>query len=691
MSLVYLALAVSDTDERMNAFPPVTKSEWIAKVDADLKGASFAGLRSTTPSGISLEPLYTAEDVEGLRDRGFPGVYPYVRGASPLGGWAIRQEYDDPRLSVCKESIRQDVERGVEALWLQLGPRRGCRVLTIDELDELLGAVDLATTSICLDGGSDTLAVASGLLAVARRREVPYTALSGGLGFDPVGLLAGEGRIQGGLRPRLAQLRDLGSWCSIHAPGLRAVNVSSGPYDGGGASTVQELAYTIATGLEYLRQLTDGGLSVDAAARQIAFSYSVSGHFFTQVAKLRAARWLWAKVVIAAGGKPRAAAMQIHCRTSRFTKTQRDPWVNMLRVTAECTAAVLGGAESIATTPFDSAIGPADALAQRVARNTQVVLREEAHLGKVADPAGGSWFVERLTDDLARAAWEEFRSVVAGGGIIAALGSGKLIDAVGQVADSREKQLATRETPIVGVSEFPNLHEAVVDREPVPAEEIQRLLKASVDSLDLGSHGERLRAVVSTANDAKPEPGALTEACLAATTGGADMYSVATVLQHGQPDFHAEPILQWRAAEVWEQVRGRSDQQPTRPVAFLAYLGSIPSHKPRSIWIQNLVAAVGVDAATNDGFSDADALTAGWKESSASFAVICGSDKDYEVLLEPAVSALKRAGCPVVLVAGRPGEREAALREAGVSDFLFVGADVLGVMTEVLDSVGVQR
>jgi methylmalonyl-CoA mutase len=680
---------VSDTDERINTFPPVTKSEWVAKVEADLKGASFDGLRSTTPGGLALEPLYTAEDVEGMSAPGLPGVYPYLRGASPLGGWAIRQEYDDPRPSVCKEMIRQDLERGAEALWLRLGPRNGCRVLTIDELDDLLGAVDLGTTSICLDGGSDALAVASGLLALAQRRGVPYTALDGGLGFDPVGLLAREGRIQGGLRARFAELQDLGSWCSRNAPGLRAANVSSDPYDGGGASIVQELAYTIATGLEYLRRLADGGMSVDAAARQIRFSYAVSGDFFTQVAKLRAARWLWAKVVITAGGEPNAAGMQLHCRTSRFTKTQRDPWVNMLRVTAECTAAVLGGAQSIATAPFDCAIGPADELAQRVARNTQIVLREESHLGAVADPAGGSWFVERLTNDLARAAWDQLRTIEAGGGVLAALGSGALVDAVGEVADTREKQIAERKTPIVGVSEFPNLHEGAVERDPVSAEEIQRLLKASVDSLDLGAHRDRLRAIAGSVNEAEREPGALTDACLAATTGGADMYSVATVLQHGQPDLHMEPILQWRAAEVWEQLRTRSDQQPTRPVAFFANLGPIPSHTARSTWTQNLLAAVGIGAVTNDGFEDMEALATAWNASAASLAVICGSDEDYAALLEPAVAALKKAGCPVVLVAGRPGEREAALREAGVSDFVFVGADVLTVMTEVLDSVGV--
>lgn len=674
----------------MNAFPPVTKSEWIAKVEADLQGAPVEGLRSTAPGGIQLEPLYTDEDVDGSNAPGLPGIYPYVRGASPLGGWLIRQEYDDPRPSVCKEMIRQDVERGVEALWLQLGPRNGCRVLTVDQLDELLGGLDLSATSVWVDGGADALAVASGWLALARRRQVPYTALSGGLGFDPVGLLVRNGGLHGGLQARFAELRDLGSWCSHNAPGLRAANVSSAPYDGGGASAVQELAYTIATGLEYLRQLTKGGLSVDAAARQIGFSYAASGDFFVQVAKLRAARWLWAKVVVTAGGEPQAAAMQIHCRASDFTMTQRDPWVNMLRVTAECTAAILGGAQSIATTPFDSAIGPPDELARRLARNTQVVLREESHLGKVADPAGGSWFIEHLTNDLARAAWDEFRSIEAAGGIVAALGSGKLVDALGEVADAREKGLARRQTPIVGVSEFPNLHEVDVERDSIPAEEIQRLLKASIDALDIGAHVEGLRALVQTANDASRESGALTDACLGLTLGGADMYSVATALQHGQPDLHVEPILQWRAAEVWEQLRERSDRSDMRPRAFLANLGTTASHKARSTWARNLLAAVGIEAGVNDGFTDVKALAAGWEQSSAALAVICGSDEDYATMLEPAVGALKKAGCPVVLVAGRPRDRDGALRKAGVSDFVFVGADVLTSMTRVLDSIGVQ-
>jgi methylmalonyl-CoA mutase len=675
----------------MNAFPPVSKSEWLAKVEADLKGASPDRLRSRSPGGLEIEPLYTAEDASDLSAHGLPGVFPYVRGAAPVGGWMIRQEYDDPRPDVCKAQIEQDFERGVEALWLRMGPRRGCRVLTTEGLDGLLGPVDLANTSVYLEGGSDTLAVAAGFLAVADGRGVSPDALRGGFAFDPIGLLAGEGRVQGGIRARLAELRDLAAWCSANAPSLRAVDVSNDPYDGGGASTVQELAYTIATGVEYLRQLVGGGMSVEAAARQIGFSYAVSGDFFTQVAKLRAARELWAKVVIATGGERNAGAMQIHCRTSRFTTTERDPWVNMIRVTAECTSAVLGGAQSVATLPFDSAIGPPNELARRVARNTQVVLREESHLDAVADPAGGSWFVEKLTDELARAAWEEVRSIEAAGGIVKALGSGKLVDAVAEVAHRRRESLARRKTPIVGVSDFPNATEEPVEREPVSHEDVKRLLRARLDELDVGAHRDRLLALARQVNDPERAPGALTEACVAAAKGGTDIYSVAAVLQHGQPDFHVEPIPQWRAADPWERLRARSERRAERPSAFLANLGAIPAHKARSTWVQNLLGAAGIEASTNNGFDDAVALGAAWKASEASLAVVCGDDADYETMLEPAVAELKSAGCPVVLVAGRPGDRAPALREAGVSDFVFVGADVLRVMTDVLDAVGVDR
>jgi len=693
--LVYLACAVTDAQEQPNVFSPVTKADWIAKVEADLKGASFDSLGSETAGGIRVEPVYTAEDIAGEGPTGFPGVFPFIRGATPLGGWKIRQEYDDPRPTVCRAMIRRDLGRGVEALWLRLGPRHGCRVLTVDDIDALLDSVDLRTTSVCLEAGSDALVLAAGLVAVAERRKVGADRLEGCFGLDPIGLLAVKGRLEGGMHARLAELKDLGTWCSEHAPSMRAVCVSSEAFHDGGASTVQELAASIAIGVEYLRHLTDAGLSVDAAARQILFTYSISSDFFAQIAKLRAARWLWANIVVAAGGERRAGSMEIHARTSRFTKTQRDPWVNMLRATAECTAAVFGGAQSVATLPFDVMLGPPDELAQRVARNTQVVLREESHLDAVADPAGGSWFVEKLTFDLGRAAWEEFQRIEAGGGIVRALGSGRVVDSVGEVAAKARARIATRKTPIVGVSEFPNLQEDAVERERISVEEIKRLFKESLDSLDLGEHRGKLIAIARTVRADGRKPGDLTDVCIGATLSGADLYSIATVLHRGEPDFHLEPVSQWRQSEAWERLRDRTDRHAVeagaRPTAFLANLGPIPAHKVRSNWTSNLLAAAGVEAITNDGFDDADAVGAAFGESSAGMAVVCGSDQDYERLLAPVVASLKVSGCPLLLVAGRPGEREPALREAGVSDFVFVGADVLQVMRRVLEALGVER
>ena len=686
---------MANGQEKLNNFPPLSKSEWSAKVKADLKGTTVEALRHRTAGGLTVEPIYAAEDVADAVSRGVPGGVPYCRGAASLGGWSICQEYDDPRLDVCRDAIAEDLQRGVEAVWLRVGPRRGCRVLTLSDLETLLAPVELPRVPVCLEAGADTLAVAAAFAALAERRGVKTEDLRGGFAFDPLGVLVSQGGIEGGLNGRLAEVRDLASWCTKHAPRLRAVCVSAHPYHEGGASDTQELAWSIAVGVEYLRQLTDAGLSVDEAALQLSFGYPSSDDFFLQIAKFRAARWLWSKVVLAAGADASSAAMRIHARTSRFTKTKRDPWVNMLRATGECTAAVLGGAQSVATLPFDVMLGPANELARRVARNTQMVLRDESHLHSVADPAGGSWFVERLTEDLARAAWEEFREIEKGGGVVEALRSGRLADAASLVAGSRRRRIATRKTRIVGVNEFPNLGEEPVRRGAASSQEIEQALERSLGTLDPAAHREQLVAISELVHRDGREGGALTGACIDVVRSGGDLYSLATILRHGQPDFHLEPITSWEPAGDWELLRDRSDRHAEetgeRPAAFLANLGAVPAHRTRSTWARNLLAAAGIEVDQNSGFDDPKALADSFRELDVRLAVLCGSDDDYTRLLKPAVEALKEADCALVLVAGRPKQEEDELREAGVDDFLYEGAEVLPLMSGTLDHLGVKR
>lgn len=686
---------MTDAANRLNVFAPLTKDAWIAKVEADLKGGSLEGLRSTIPGGLEVEPLYTAQDVDESVRLGGPGQFPYVRGSKAVGAWTIRQEYDGPLLENCAQRIARDQARGVEALWIRLGTRHGCRVVTVDDLDQLLASVDLGATSICLDAGADAMPVAAAMIAVAERRGVGADRLDGCFGLDPIGLLASSGGIEGGLQARFAELRDLAAWTTAHGPSLRAVCVSTHPFHQAAAGPVGELAIGLATGVEYLRQLIGAGLSIDDAARQLWFAFSVGSNFFTEIAKLRAARWLWAKALVLSGADPSASSMQLHARTSAFTKTQRDPWVNMLRATAECTAAVLGGAQSVSTLPFDSAIGPPSELSERVARNTQIVLREESHLGSVADPAGGSWYVEALTAKLARAAWAEFQTIEGKGGILEELSSGRLNVSIGRLAEAARGRVASRKTPIVGVSEFPNLDEEKVECDAPAAEELDQRFRAALQSIDAATHQAKLIAIARVVKSTGRKPGELTDVCVSAAMAGADLYSVGTVLRHGQPDFHLDPVSEWRQAEGWERLRDRSDRHlehhGRRPTAFLANLGSIPAHKARSAWARNLLSAAGIASVSNDGFGDPAAVADAFDPSSASMAVICGSDADYETMLEPAVASLKAAGWPIVVVAGRPGEREGTLRETGVHDFIFVGADVLEVMRKLIDAIGVER
>ncbi|NED78275.1 methylmalonyl-CoA mutase, partial [Streptomyces sp. SID9944] len=265
----------------------------------------------------------------------------------------------------------------------------------------------------------------------------------------------------------LAPAAELARLCAGTYPGLRALTVDALPYHEAGGSAAQELGASLATAVAYLRELTEAGLSVEQACAQLEFRYSATADQFLTIAKLRAARRLWAKIAEVCGA-PRAGAQVQHVVTSPVMMTRRDPWVNMLRTTVATLAAGAGGADSVTVLPFDHALGLPDAFARRIARNTSTILVEESHLARVIDPAGGSWYVERLTDELARAGWEFFRWIERAGGQAAALRSGDLERELAETWRVRSERLAKRREPITGVSEFPHLAEKPVVRVSAP-------------------------------------------------------------------------------------------------------------------------------------------------------------------------------------------------------------------------------
>ncbi|MEU3615533.1 methylmalonyl-CoA mutase subunit beta [Streptomyces sp. NPDC006872] len=445
-------------------FPDTTREQWqrlvegvLRKSGKEVSGAAAEDALSTVlEDGLGTRPLYTAR--ETAPDPGLPGFAPFVRGGraegNTVGGWDVRQRH----AAADGGAVLADLENGVTSLWLVVGGDG----IPVSSLGQVLDGVYLDLAPVVLDAGRDVESAADELLRLYAERGVGAEAARGNLGADPLGHEARTGEAL-----EFAPAAGLARRCAEGYPGLRALTVDALPYHEAGGSAAQELGCSLATGVAYLRELTGAGLSVGQACAQLEFRYAATADQFLTIAKLRAARRLWARVAEVCGA-PGAGAQRQHAVTSPVMMTRRDPWVNMLRTTIATLAAGAGGADAVTVLPFDDALGLPDAFARRIARNTSTILIEESHLSRVIDPAGGSWYVERLTDELAHAGWEFFQGIEQAGGQAAALRSGMIRERLAQTWSVRSAKLAKRREPVTGVSEFPHLAEKPVVRAPAP-------------------------------------------------------------------------------------------------------------------------------------------------------------------------------------------------------------------------------
>jgi methylmalonyl-CoA mutase len=696
-------------------FPPADYDEWRKLAEADLQGASFEQrLVTHTYEGIDIQPVYTRRDRPGESDPdGFPGLPPFVRGARPLGavqtGWDLRQEHAHPDLAVTNQAILDDLQGGVTSLLLRLdlaarngrdpddpeadawAGRDGLMVYHVEDLDRALAGVHLHMIGVTLEAGAAFLPAAGILAALWRRRGVTPDQARGAFNADPLAVLVRDGQLPMPAETALAQMAELAAWTAENYPHVTAVRVGTASYHHAGATAAQDVAFGLATGVEYLRAMTAGmnpaaRLDVDAAARQVLFSISVGTHHFLAIAKLRAARRLWAQVVAACGGSAAAGAMRLHSRVSKRVLTLRDPHVNLLRNTVAVFAAGAGGAEAITSVPFDAVAGLPDPLSRRIARNTVLVLQEEAQLPRVIDPPGGSWYLDWLTDRVAEKAWAIFQEVERGGGMLRAVRDGWVARQIDSAFAPRAKNLARRKEGITGVSEFPNVGEAPVvrpapDRAALRADAICRLSSARLEDSRVQEQTADSSVTLSpcplvTLSSAGASVGQLARAL--------GFHDELTLIPPLTPHPFAEPFEDLRdASDAWQAIHGR------RPRVFLANMGPVAHHTARATYAKNFFEAGGFEAVGNDGFKDADAAARAFAETGATVAVICSSDKLYPEVVPQLAPKLKAAGARSVVLAGNPGANEAAWRGAGVDRFIFIKCDVLATLRDMLREEGV--
>ncbi|MCV9938689.1 methylmalonyl-CoA mutase subunit beta [Boseaceae bacterium BT-24-1] len=618
----------------MDAFPTPGEAQWRAAVDKVLKGADFEKkLVGRTADGVRIEPLYEAAAEPSSRP---------LRVQS--GRWRVAARVDHPDTGEAAKLALADLEGGADSLSLSFAGAPAARgfgleASSAEALDAVLDGVMLDLVRLRLDPAPGGRKQALLLADLVEKRGHAPSSLQIDFGIEPIGVLASTGA----LTPSLPELgkRIAETIATLKARGF------TGPFlaaDGriwheAGATEAQELGAVLATAVTYLRLLEAQGIPLAEARDAISFTIVADADEFVTVAKLRAARLLWDRVQRACGldAKP----VIIHAETAWRSLTRRDPWVNLLRGTIAAFSAGVGGADSIGVQPFTAALGLPDGFARRIARNTQLILLEEANLWRVADPAAGAGGFEALTQALCEQGWRKFQDLEAESsgdltGIVGALANGHIQKGLARERDARAKAIATRREPITGTSEFPNLSEASVSvLAPPPA----------------------------AAPTSEAASGAIT----------------------------VEALPSVRLAEPFEALRASADIAEAageRPKAFLATLGPIAGFTARSGFARNLFEAGGIAAPSGDGFAkagatDLDALVAAFRASGAKLACLCGSDDAYATEAVPAATALMAAGATVWL-AGRPGEQEAALREVGVTNFVFAGGDAIAVLQDAL-------
>lgn len=638
------------------AFPDFNRDDWRKLVDKVLKGADFdKKLVTRTGEGIAIQPLYDKAE----------GDAPRAIRAAP-GAWAVTQLVDHPEIAEANHLALTDLDGGASGLALRFAGAPAARgagvaINTLADLEKTLDKVMLDLIPLRIEAAPYLARHTAALVAaLVDARKLKAADVTIDFGLDPVGDIVRTGASPLPVDAQLDRLAD--TVRDLSARGFRnnLVRVDARPVHEAGGSQVNELAYVLAAGVFYLRALNARGQSLEAARDAITVLLPADADQFMTLAKFRAARLLWARVQELCGVAPKP--LYLSAETSWRMTTRRDPWVNMLRATVAVFAAGVGGADNITVLPLTAALGLPDAFARRQARNTQLILLEESNLWRVADPAAGVGGVETLTRELCELAWAQFQKIEAAGGVVEALKSGLIQGEIATVRAAREKQIARRQLPITGASEFPNVHEA----------EVEVLTPAPVAPLADGARRMDVAASFEELVDQARAGAALPDG----------LARVASVV--------ADALPVHRDAEGFEALRDRADKRLAesgkRPAVFLANLGPIAAFTARATFAKNFFEAGGIEALGNDGFPSLDALVAAYKASGARIACLCSSDALYDEQAVTAAKALTAAGAGAIFLAGRPSaELEAALKDAGVTRFAYMGADLIAVLTEAID------
>jgi methylmalonyl-CoA mutase len=705
-----------ESPKLLEEFEPHTYEAWKDAAIALLKGAPFdKKLITPTYEGFDLQPIYRRQDIEGLPHlASMPGAGSQVRSARTEGylktPWLVSQELPYSTPKEFNQAAVTDVARGQNELGILLDLAAqtgldpdstdsgrvgacGLSVATLKDLETALSGIDMKETSLYFQSSTASLPVAALLCALARKRGLPLEELKGCFASDPLGTLAWNGLLPVSFDQAYRDMATLTEFADQQLTGMQTIEVNTNAYHNGGGNASDEIGFMLATGAEYVRAMQERGLAATTVLPRIRFSMAIGGNFFLEIAKFRAARMLWTRVAHAfLENSDQPVPFHLHARTGIWNKTFYDPYVNMLRTTTEAFSAVMGGCDSLHIGPFDEIIRVPNEFSRRIARNTHFILSEECDLTRTIDPAGGSWAIESLTDQLAQQAWNTFQEVEKAEGMAASLKAGLPQKKVETVRQQRTANLAKRRDLIVGTNIYPNATEQPL-KAPLPDyKKIHQVRGQEIASFRTSDQSGSHEAVLtSLENILHAENDTRMEASIDAALTGATLGEISRTLWSGDGD-NAEinPIQIRRSAMPFEQLRKTAEASGLshRPKILQANIGASRSYRMRADWTSAFFQVGGFELLNNTDFETSDDAVTAAASSKAPVIVITSTDDTYgECVPKLAADLKKLPHSPIVIVAGAPGEQEAEWRKAGVDDFVNIRSNCYEMLNELMKKI----
>ena len=611
---------MADSKEKLfSDFPAVTTQEWMDKIMVDLKGADYEKkLVWKTNEGFKVKPFYRREDLEGLKTtEGLPGQYPYIRGNKKDDNtWFVRQDIRVDNPAEANAKALDLLNKGIDSLGFHIKAKD----LNADYIRTLLK--DICCECVELNFKTcqrHTVELAKLLTEYFKEKGYNPEKLQGSLDFDPISRMMKKGKNVSGL---IANAKELVEVMAPY-PKFRCIAVNSLALNNAGAYIYQELGYALAWGNEYLSRLTEAGVSADLAAKKIKFNFGISSNYFMEIAKFRAARMLWADIVNEYHPACQCACqMAVHAETSSFNLTLFDAHVNLLRTQTEAMSAAIAGVDSITVTPFDKAYETPNDFSERIARNQQLLLKEESHLNRIVDPAAGSYYIENLTVSIAKQAWDLFLQTEEAGGMVKAVLDSSVQNAVNSSNRARHEAVSKRKEILLGTNQYPNFNETAGEKAP------------------------------------------LEHACCCG---------------HGDEAGEFATLNTDRAASEFEALRLETEHSGKRPKAFMLTIGNLAMRQARAQFSCNFLACAGYEVIDNLGFPTVEEGIEAAMKANADIVVLCSSDDEYAEYAIPAFKALN--GRAMFIVAGAPACMD-EMKAAGIENFIHVRCNVLETLKE---------